>query len=360
MKKVLLHGALALLGLGLAWRASRPTEAGSEETHEQVFECAPARVASLTWSAGLERVEIIRAQGDAGYQITHTTTPADGEPTTKHFRGLGAVTELFTSLAPLTATRDLGEVDEGQLSELGLDADAATLTLVCGERTDAFALGASAYGSGSRYLRRADGGHVYLVPEQPFRDLGQAEGRLMQRELHAFEMTEVDTIEVHAFEHERTLLQHNRQNPRAAQWVDAAQPERTNELFGNWLRDVGRLRAQRYLPAGVEPPGDPAAESEPGAAVALLSLRYLGADGTELGHVDVQRLSGSPERFFARSEASMEWVEVAASIGANVARDVASVVGAAGASETPPASEVPGAEAAVPDSDTEAEGDTSP
>lgn len=347
MKRLILHGAMALLGLGLAWRASRPAESPSTETHERIFDCTPSRVTRLVWESGTERVEIVPDSDVANsYAMTYVTTPATGDPSTKRFRGMSAVASALGHLAPLEASRDLGDVSDSQLDGLGLGDGVSTLTVSCGDRTQTFHVGQTAYGSGTRYLRGGDGGHVYLVPSDPFRDLGQPEGRLMQRELHAFPTTDIDKVEVSAFGAQRTLSQRGRQNPRAAVWVDAAEPARVNELFGNWLRDVGRLRAQRYLGADEQPGQEPG--EEPATVHPVVRLRYLGADGSELGHAELVRVPGMPERFFARSEATEEWVEVPASVGASIARDAASVVGAAGSSGTPTSAQPAPAAAGAP------------
>ena len=336
MKRVVFHGVLALLGLGLAWQASRPTEESSAAPGERLFACAPDHVTRLQWHPPHESVEIVPASGEGatGYRVTHTTEPPEGEPVVKHFRGLTAVAELLGQLAPLGATRDLGDVADTQLGELGLDHEAAQLTLTCGARTQVFAVGKSAYGSGMRYLRRAEGGHVYLVSADPFRALGMADGRLMQRDLHGFESTEVAKVDVTAYGQARTLLQRGRQNPRMASWVANDDAGHVNELFGNWLRDVDRLRAERYLDEGVEPGAEPGAAT-PSTPQPIARLRYVDAEGHELGHMELVLVEGTPEHFFARSEATGTWVEVPASVGVSVARDAATVVGSS-AAPTPP------------------------
>ncbi len=259
------------------------------------------------------------------------------ERTERLFVAGEAAEAYLERLLPLRAVRSLGEVEADLLEQIGLKEPEERLTIACGGKTRRFVLGGSAYGSGDRYLRAEDGGPVHLLRSALVNDLRAAEARLMQRALHRFEPKEVARLVVRAGGAERTLLHRNRLEPKLAEWVDAAQPDRRNELFGNWLLRVEKLRAVRYLPPGVSPDAEQDGAGAAGSLEPVVSLRYLDEDGEQLGFLEVVRRppgkEGARPDYFARSEATGgAWVELTRSVAEQVAEDAAAV---AGGSEAP-------------------------
>ncbi len=252
------------------------------------------------------------------------------ERTERRFVAGEAAEDYLERLLPLRAVRSLGEVKGDALEAIGLKEPSERLVLRCGGKERSFVLGATAYGTGDRYLREASGGPVYLLRSALVTDLRGAEARLMQRRMHRFEDRDVEKLLVRVGQAERTLLHRHRLDPKRAEWVDAAEPDRRNELFGNWLLRVGRLRALAYLPAGQEPG---ASEEPPRRPEPLLTLRYLGEDGEQKGFLELVRLPaaepGGRATYYARSEASGgAWVEVARSLAEQILEDAPAVAGA--------------------------------
>ena len=366
MKSVVAHGALAIVGLTVAYMVWTKGEEPEVTTDEEVtiVECTSAELTSLTLHTKQRDVKLeMRGQGEARaawFRVTRRQTPPTpptatpgGDPPSatpppatvpdevKQFVGSSAVTEYLTKAVPFRAIRSLGPVDAPQLEELELKTPETSIEIACGGRARTFQIGGTAFGTGDRYAREASGGPVYLLKAEIVRDLESAEFRMMQRDLHTFEMSKVQNIRVRAFDQERTLLQRNRENQQQAnnpeRWVDASTPDQQNAMYGNWLERVGRLRVQDYL----APDTNPGSEVEGRAAqtpIPVMQLTYLDDGGDELGRLELVRVdaaagsttplpSPAPAEYYARSEATHGWVKVMRSIADEVEHDVRPIVG---------------------------------
>ncbi len=341
MKGVIVHAVLATLGLLLAWVVwtAPASEADSPDTVE-VLDCTPASVRAVYLKEKDRDVKLVpEGQGDhRAFWITVDEHPQRGKAKHTEFAGSKDVTAFLKSIAPLRATRSLGQLRSSELTELGLRGSPAPsqLTLTCGGHTTKLLVGGTAYGSGARYMRAASGGPVFLMPGEIFSKLEGAEFHLMQRELQSFDLKDVQTLVVRAQGHERKLLHRDRLDARQAQWVDATTPDQRNELFGNWLDLVGRLRVIHYLGPHAQPGSD--LPSVSAAPTPVLTLKYQDADGKALGSLELVRVDGQTPMYYARTMATHSWVQVPASVGQRVERDVGPVVGldaANGGASTP-------------------------
>ena len=335
MRSVLAHGVLAVGGLILAWLVWVTPEEERSPDEVELVACDPEDVTSLVLDVDNREVKLERrGQGDErAYWVTVTRRPEPREgqaeapePTVDEFvGGRKRVDEYLAKIAPLRALRSLGELDEETTEEVELGEEAGRFVYACGERTVEYTLGATAFGTGDRYLREADGNTAYLLAADAIRDLQSAEALLMQRELNDFEPTEVENLVVKIEDRERRLLQRNRRDPERAEWVDASEPDRRNELFGNWLERVSQLRVQDYLALDAEPGAD--IEGESAATTQALTLEYLGSGGDRIGHLELARVDTQPARYYARSDATQAWVTVPRSIAQQVEDDARTVLG---------------------------------
>jgi len=368
MKSVIVHGVLAVVGLGLAWMVWSGGEAEVRAVGEvPIVHCPTARLASveLVNSDKLVQLEVARGDGPKAW-FTHTTPapgptdkkaadkkPADKNaadkkdkskksadkksadktpepPKVQRFAAGKKVDRLLGNLAPLMAVRALGDVPADRLEALELDEPKRTLTISCGGKTHKLAVGATTYGASTRYVRDESGGPIYLVKASLFSDLEMSRARFMQRDLHDFKLPEVETAKVAGRGAERTLLHRDRRNPKGANWVDAAEPDRRNELYGNWLTRVVRLRALEYLAPGLEP-GDTAKPKTNAESVVKIAWR-----GDRTGDFELVKVPGKAPDYFARSHATGGWVKVPATLARQIADDVPTVLGI-----EVPAAEVP-------------------
>jgi hypothetical protein len=177
---------------------------------------------------------------------------------------------------------------------------------------------------GNRYARVAGGGQVYLLPDSVIGDMMSAQYKFMRKELHDFALADVDEVRLEAVGTSRRLLQRNRRTPESAMWVDAARPDRRNQLYGNWLGQVVKLTAQKYLAPGAEPGSE--LEVKAGELEELMAIEYFAARKS-LGKMSMARVTADNAYYYARTEKTHTWVEVPRSVAKLVAQDVAMVAG---------------------------------
>src|SRR4029077_14972799 len=113
-------------------------------------------------------------------------------------------------LAPLRATRGLGEVPKARFKEFGFDKVGTYLRVDCGGRKVTLEVGARTYGSGDQYARDPKTKQAYLVRGQMLMDLQSAQYKFMQTDLHDFADTDVDDAVIKAAGKERHLVHRNR------------------------------------------------------------------------------------------------------------------------------------------------------
>ncbi|MGF1468966.1 MAG: hypothetical protein ACFCGT_22805 [Sandaracinaceae bacterium] len=328
MRSVLIHAILALGGLTWAYLVWTEEEGAADEEEVVVLECTPARFERAELTSEDKRT-LLQPEGTGDERVLWVTAvrnPGQDNEVTEVFVGSEEGLAYLEQLAPLRAHRSLGELSEEQLEEVELIGGSSQLAVRCGGRTATFDLGGRAFGSGDRYLRSTDGGPVFLVDAERLAGLEAPAIRLMQRSLHTFEPTEVASLRVQADGAERALVQRNRLDPQRAAWVDEADPDRRNELYGNWLVSVGRLRVMTYLPRDTAPEDH---EQATGPQEEILRLEYRGEGGNELGFLELVRVPESETSmlYYARTEATKSWVQVPTSAAEEVRDNVRPVVG---------------------------------
>lgn len=353
MNGVMLHGVLALVGLSSAYMVwTNKDETKPELGEETLVDCRDSKLDAIGFEEEGYQVRIaIKAKGASPAAdrriawVETQRTPKAGEKSSERFAGGPELDEYFKKIAPLRVLRSLGNIETKRLKDFALDKPKTKLSLRCDGKSHAFVIGGSTYGSGDRYMQAAGKngqgtGAVYLLHADILRDLRSAEYRLMQRQLHRFKRTEVETVSVEAFGKKRQLLQRNRLDSEKAEWVDAAEPARRNELYGNWLDRIDRLTVQKYL-GPKQKPGDEldAKQSALGAAVPVLTLDYADSGGDSLGKLELMRLavreanaqeSGEATEasdYYARSETTFSWVKLPRSLAGQVEEDLRAVVG---------------------------------
>lgn len=352
MKSVVLHGITALGGLLLAysvWVAvDTPERSGDAVT---LFVCDPDDVSEISLRDDEGHVVVSRRESDPPlFWVDVSRHPEEGEATEAQFVGGEGIEALLAAVAPLDALRGLGAIEGETLAELALaEGEASRLKVTCGERALELDVGGVAYGTGNRYVRRHGEDEVYLVGAATLRSLETAEFQLMQRALHTFEDSDVVELVVTVDGATRRLMQRGRFS--RPEWVDAENPDRRNELYGNWVGRLVRLRAQSYLAPDTEPGAQGGAVSA--APVPVVRLAFRGEGDSELGSLELVRVDGEQSEYYARTETTRSWVLVPRSVSAQLEEDARSVVGLeALVRAAPPAlEEAPDAGAATPASD---------
>lgn len=281
-----------------------------------------------------------------------TTRPAETKPVTPRPYDPDAPVEFLADakkfqsvvdrLTPLRAVRSLGTMPADKVEVFGFDDIGTFLRIECGGKKLELGVGARTYGTGHRYAKRMDDEQAYLVDGRLLMDLQSARVKFMQTEPHAFGPTEVDAARVQARGLEKRLLLRNRKS-KDASWVDAAEPDRRNELYGNWFQRLSRLKVKRYLEDGAQPGSD--LQGEVSAPEPVLTVDYE-LEGKPKGKLELVRVEAGGETFYyARTETTRRWTSMYDSIAKAVEQDVGLVVGA---EEAPSDAETPAESSADP------------
>jgi hypothetical protein len=248
--------------------------------------------------------------------------------------------ETLKILAPLRAMRGLGEIPKDKFEQFGFDKVETRLRMECGGRKLDLEIGGRTFGAGDRYSRDPKTKQAYLLPGQVLTDLESAKYKFMQNDLNRFTLADVDEAVVKALGKERRLTHRNRLSKDDARWVDAAAPDKRNELFNTWFQRVGRLKAKSYLGEGADPGSDLQVEASGTTPVVTIEYRM---EGKPKGKLEIARVDTKKEGlYYARTETTGRWVVLYDSLAKQVEDDVALVVGA----EEQPAATPPAAPAA--------------
>ncbi len=238
--------------------------------------------------------------GTPGTAVAGTPAmPPPPPPPPRELRGNETAMTLLGRLAPLKASRALGEMDAKKLEELGLANSPRKLTLTVEGREQAFTLASSTGNAwGSPYLLREDG-RVFLLGPTILPELEGAANRLVDRRMHTFEQGDFDSFTVTQGKSSRTFVVSG--NPQQGPVTVAPQgaPDKPDEFVRNWHDRVWRLVPLDFVGRGVEPPG--------GAPEELFRVEYKRGDKV-LGHATVAR-SGRGE-LFVRTEHTESWAKL--------------------------------------------------
>lgn len=183
-------------------------------------------------------------------QVTKTWQPKD-------FKGNRTAGQLFAALTELPALRALGKVDAAKLKEFGLAMNQARLTLTSGSINRTFLIGGQTFGNMDRYIEDKGDQRVYIVHQRLLKDLEDAEHRLFEPQLHAFETKDFDRVVVQSQGARKVLIQHKRDTPATAFWTEegATDTGHGKDVYRNWLIKLFRLHATDYTDPNAPPKG---------------------------------------------------------------------------------------------------------
>jgi hypothetical protein len=396
MKSVVLHALLAALGLGFAYQTWTRPAVLEEKPREDVtlLACKPEQLTEIELIMPTHRVKVWPEQGKNGREYWLTTTPtpvvkpaaSEGEPAPADPNSADAAVasssatdagapgapnaaakpsatkkesarnydpkEPVTFVAnaafdmylannfPVRALRGLGVIDKKEHAEFGLDKVGTFLRVRCGAQTLALDIAGRTHGTNDHYVRDPKTDQSYLLAGRLVRDLQSAQFNFTQSELHAFKLADVDETVLTAMGSSKRLLQRDRMNPAQAQWVDADHPDRKNELFGNWLDRLAKLRVRLYLKRNEGPGADLKDAAAP--VEALTVEHHLG--GKPKGKLEIVRVdAGGIAYYYARSEATRVWVSLYEAVVKDLMHDLGVVISGEDVSESgdPAASPTP-------------------
>ncbi|HEY2732952.1 MAG TPA: DUF4340 domain-containing protein [Polyangiales bacterium] len=342
MRAVIVHGLLAVFGLGFAYQTySLKPEEESAPGSVTVAECSPEALQKITLTTPTNEIIVTpkRDHGESIYWIDNSQkspTPQPPKPDDKpkeipeaskprHYIANGSFAEYLKRYAPLRALRSLGTLPKDKDADFGFDKVGTYVKLSCAGRTTEFEVGSRAFGASQRYFRDQKSKTTYLFEEQLVSDLESANFKFMQTDLHAFSNADVEEITVSAQGAKKRILHRDRKVPEQALWVDADAPAKRNELYGNWFTRLSKMRARVYLPDGADPGSD--LKGATGGSEPVLTIDYK-VEGKPNGKLELVRVDeNGVAHYYARSETTRNWVAVYDSAAKEVEQDVGMVVG---------------------------------
>jgi len=365
MKSVLVHAILAVFGLGLAYQTwTREPDVEEAPGAVTVAECREGDLQKLQLDteANTITVEPQRVKDETQYWITilkkQKDEPKKPEPAAKADGGVveaakpaeppkepekpkvflanAAFKEYLKQVMPLKALQGLGTLPKDKLADFGFDKIETKLAVQCAGKKLELEAGSKTFGVPQRYVRDAKSKAAYLFKDELVSDLQSAQFKFMQTDMHGFANPDVEEVSVEVRGAKKKLLQRDRKVADRATWVDASAPAKRNELYGNWMTRVGRLRARDYLAKGAEPGSD--LKSGTGEMTPVLRLDYK-VEGKPNGTLELVKVEeNNTPHYYARSEATQGWVTVFESVAKEIEQDAAMVVGL---EEAPPSKTEP-------------------
>lgn len=221
--------------------------------------------------------------------------------------------KLFKDLAPLKALLAVGRVPKNQLAEFGLAAPErrAIVKFKNGERRLEY--GDETLGEKHQYVLDPQTGQVYVLLGDLARDISEADVRLPDRELHAWDPSVPTAAHITGSLGDRNLV---RAGPKTNQfWADAAHPNDKDATATNWMAKIDQLRPEFF---------DPSA----GVRNALLRIEYTIGD-SQLGFLELLKGPESKEgvaEYWLRTEQTRLPSKVLIETGVQIEQDAKSVV----------------------------------
>lgn len=241
-----------------------------------------------------------------------------GEWVKSSFVSVKEGTTLVEALAPLMALRAIGRIDKERAEEFGFDKPEGTLTVKLKGAEHKLTVGGLTPGGGDRYVRLAGSNEAYAVPGDALRGVLQPDTRLLETNLHQFDMADVKRVKVTQGNKSRELL---RLEGKPNAWASTDKPQEQDETAVNWMTKVDRLRVAEYL--AKQPP-----ELGPNALVVRIEYfdnkRSIGF--TELFKTPAEPGAEGKDKYIVRTETTRWYGEVLASRAEQVERDLGSVV----------------------------------
>ena len=237
-------------------------------------------------------------------------TPPAPTPPPRDLPGADTAKKLYDQFAPLTSMRAFGVLDAAKLKEIGLDNPKRKLSITVKGAVRTYEIGQpAAQSAGEAFLRDTRDGRVYLMPRNILAELQNAH-HLVDRRLHAFELTDFDRVKLSAGGKQKELVTSGRESPKTIAFAFAKTPDKKDQTAKNWHDALWRLFPTEILGKGEEPP-----TGKVGAP--LLRVEYT-ERGKSVGWIEIARSetsSGASDDpgtgdLYARTEHTAGWVKI--------------------------------------------------
>jgi hypothetical protein len=321
-KGVALQGGLAVLGLLTAhftWQREPERAPGDVN----VIDATKNELGSIHYEDDKVSYELTRSreQGEDAVWIHFVdkfvpkADPKSKEPPPpplppRDLRGTDAALKVVDQFAPLRSPRAFGVLGEQKVKELGLDGSIKKLNVTAKGDTRHFTIGQpTGMPGGESFLRDTANGRVYVMPRGLLTDLQAAQGRLIDRRMHAFAPADFDRLTVTAGGKTRQLIQLGRERGSAAQFAPADKPDKPDQSLKSWHETIWRTFPMEILGKGEMP--------KEGTPKLVARVEYF--DGKKsIGWMELGKLEtaaagqsgGGASEIMARSEHTPSWVSL--------------------------------------------------
>jgi Domain of unknown function (DUF4340) len=334
LRRLTLHILLLVVAATAAFVKSRPQDEANrplEPGEVELWGGNADSVSRVTFSGKRKVVTLERQKDDVTWYKGHVE-PAASAPAAadagadagakppsnikeESFVSITVASKLVKSLAPMRAKRTIGEVGDDRAEAFGLHEPAGTLSIEIGDKRHELVIGATAPGTGDRYVRYKKDSIVYVVDASIIRDLEGGAGRLSERLQHAFKTADVHKATVIAGDETRDVVRSGTEGRRF--WADPKAPDVNAETVGNWLGKVERLRPIKY------------ADALPEGATRVVRVEYRNKK-ERIGFVELYKHAGEKDAFYILTEQIRMPATVAKTVGEQVQDDLGSVLGGDG------------------------------
>jgi len=317
------------------WRVSKPTtelergeiviwKAQPEDIQRVVFE-APNRKTTIevkrdavgTYFLGEYQLIILPGED---FPTPSGTTQMRNDSDQPHllrqsFVSTKAGLKLVSDLAPLKALLAVGRVPKNQLAEFGLDAPKRRAIVTIRNVEHRLEFGDETLGEKQQYVLDPRTEQVYVLLGDLARDISEADTRLPDRDLHAWDPTMPTAARITGMLGARTLA---RGGPKGNRFWARSESASDKDLTAtNWMSKIDQMRPELF---------DPNA----GERQLLLRIDYELA-GSKLGFFELlkgpqQKQAQGPSQYWLRTEQTRLPANIVSEQGEQIEQDAKSVL----------------------------------
>jgi hypothetical protein len=254
-----------LLALAAAYYASLPRQEKIEQ-RRPILTLDQSKIAVIRMTAKDLKVEAIkktaerwwisyeRSHPDGSAQTANLATPqtAAQKPVEKwsaeSFLASSKFKDITAALAPFTAIRVIGTIDEKQRAEFGFTGDMKSfeVSAVDGAKLLALDVGKSLYGSRNVYVLNRQDQNVYLVSGDWLADFEKPELRFYERALTSIPSEEIQAAVVSHSGKERRFTHTKREATGDLIWTPEDNQDAAVGVAGIWFAKFEQLKAALY------------------------------------------------------------------------------------------------------------------
>jgi hypothetical protein len=327
-------GSLAVVTLGAAYMTwQRPKETKSDST-VVVLDASKSSLQKIHYEDGTRFLDVTRQvdaepvvwlrQGflegktpDAGLGVTDAGMFPDGgarplpppplpPPPTRELRGNERADKVWEKFTPLEAVRALGKLPDAKLKELGLDTSPKTLDVTVSGTSHRYHVNMPSPGFIGTYLLDEPTREVYLLPAGLLSEIEPSSTALVDRRLHAFKPTEVDSFVISLDGQKKEFVISDAAIPQTTKIAPKDHPDKPDDFAKNWHDKIwNRMIVTEVLGKGEQP-----LKGEPSVA---LRIDYF-MKGQPKGYLELGRAPGVGVDVFGRSENTAGWVGLHAGV----------------------------------------------